>query len=223
MDNHPESLRIREQVEALESALPDKPGVVVSFCRTIIETTCRTILTDRGVPHEPGWKAPKLVSETTKYLHLGVHDNGQVDSRLRDGAERLVSGVSSIIDGVMAIRNDHGSAAHGADAYAPMLDIRYAEILARATDAVVGLMFKTHLQSSNRDPLARFRYGDHKEFDDWVDGEADAITVLETPLVPSEALYRTDFGAYRTALVQFKQDQLEGRKRLLEVLRTRHV
>src|ERR1700682_3531342 len=33
---HPESLRIREQVEALEEAMPDRPGVVVSFCRTIV-------------------------------------------------------------------------------------------------------------------------------------------------------------------------------------------
>lgn len=223
MDNHPESLRIREQVEALEDAMPDKPGVVVSFCRTIIETACKTVLTDRGIAFEAAWEAPKLISETTKYLHLGQHDNGQVDARLRDGAEKLVRGVNSIIDGVMTIRNDHGSAAHGADAYAPMLDARYAEIVARATDAVVGLIFKTHLQSANKDPITRFRYGDHREFDEWVDSETDAIIVLDTPLVPSEALYRTDFGAYRAALVQFKQDQMSARKRLLELLRAHHV
>lgn len=207
MNNHPESLRIREQVEALEDAMPDKPGVVVSFCRTIIETTCKTILTDRGVSYESGWEAPKLISETTKYLHLGQHEDGNVDPRLRDGAEKLVRGVNSIIDGVMAIRNDHGSAAHGADAYAPMLDARYSEILARATDAVVGLMFKTHMGDANKDPLTRFRYGDHKDFDEWVDGEFDPYVVLETPLIASEALFKTDLNAYRAALVQFRQDQ----------------
>jgi hypothetical protein len=223
MNSHPESLRIREQVEALEEALPDKPGVVVSFCRTIIETACKTILSDRGIAYEAGWEAPKLISETTKYLHLGQHQDGQADSRLRDGAEKLVRGINSIIDGVMAIRNDHGSAAHGADAYAPMLDSRYAEIVARATDAVVGLIFKTHLQSASKDLLTRFRYGDHKDFDSWVDSETDDIVVLDTPLVPSEALFRTDFSAYRSALVQFKQDQLSVRKRLLELLRTHYV
>jgi hypothetical protein len=223
MESHPESLRIREQVEALEEALPDKPGVVVSFCRTIIETACKTILTDRGIVYESGWEAPKLIAETTKYLHLGQHDDGQIDARLRDGAEKLVRGVNSIIDGVVTIRNDHGSAAHGADAYAPMLDSRYAEIVARATDAVVGLIFKTHLQSSNKNPIARFRYGEHRDFDEWVDAEASEIIVLDTPLVPSEALFRTDFGAYRAALVQFKQDQAAARKRLLDILRAYHV
>ncbi|MCF8107847.1 MAG: hypothetical protein K9J81_02535 [Desulfohalobiaceae bacterium] len=40
-------MRIQEQVEALQEAMPDHPGVVVSFCRTIIETNCKTILMDR--------------------------------------------------------------------------------------------------------------------------------------------------------------------------------
>ncbi|PCI85219.1 MAG: hypothetical protein COB24_13855 [Hyphomicrobiales bacterium] len=207
MANHPESLRIREQVEALEDAMPDKPGVVVSFCRTIIETTCKTILTDRGITPEPGWEAPKLISETTKYLHLGRHEDGTVDARLKDGTEKLVRGVNSIIDGIMTIRNDHGSAAHGADAYAPMLDARYAEIVARATDAVVGLMFKTHMGGANKDLLKRFRYGDYKNFDEWIDGEIDPYVVLDTPLIASEALFKTDMNAYRAALVQFRQDQ----------------
>ncbi len=76
LEAHPESLRIREQVEALEEAMPDRPGVVVSFCRTIIETTCKTILTDRKVPVDSGWEAPKLVAEAMKYLNLGPSEDG---------------------------------------------------------------------------------------------------------------------------------------------------
>ena len=95
---------------------------------------------------------------------------------------------------------------HGADAYAPLLDARYAAILAHATDAVVGLLFKTHLGSARRDPLLRFRYGDHPDFDEAIDGDYGPFDVLEVPLIASEALFRTDFGAYRAALVQFKQE-----------------
>jgi hypothetical protein len=205
LDTHPNSLRIREQVEALEEAMPDRPGVVVSFCRTIIETTCKTILTDRGIPVDSAWEAPKLVSESMKYLNLGPRDDGGVDERLRSGAEQLVRGLNQIIQGIVEIRNAHGSAAHGADAYLPLLDSRYAEILARATDAVVGLLFKTHLSSARRDPLSRFRYGDHADFDDYIDGTYGPFQVLDVPLVASEALFYTDFPGYRTALVQFRQ------------------
>lgn len=207
MDSHPESLVLRQQVEALEEAMPDRPGIAVSFCRTLIETTCKTILIDRGQTPDDRWEAPKLISETTKFLHLGIHDDGRADPKLRSGAESLVRGVNSIIDGVVEIRNAHGAAAHGADAYAPVLDERYAEILARATDAVVGLLFKTHLNGSGKAPLARLRYGDHKDFDDWIDGEHEPYVVLETPLVASEALFRTDNNAYRAALVVYRQEQ----------------
>lgn len=210
LDSHPESLRIREQVEALEEAMPDRPGVVVSFCRTIIETTCKTILTDRNVPVDDAWEAPKLVSESLKYLNLGPKDDGGVDVKLRNGAESLVRGLNQIVSGVVEIRNAHGSAAHGADAYSPLLDARYAEILARATDAVVGLLFKTHLGSARRDPLARFRYGEHADFDEFIDSSFGPFDVLKVQLTASEALYRTDFQAYRAALVQFRQDQENG-------------
>ena len=207
LEAHPESLRIREQVEALEEAMPDRPGVVVSFCRTIIETTCKTILTDRKAPVDSGWEAPKLVSEAMKYLNLGPSEDGGVDAKLRSGAESLVRGLNQIISGVVEIRNAHGSAAHGADAYEPLLDSRYAEILARSTDAVVGLLFRTHLRSSRRDPLARFAYEEHADFNDYIDNDHGPFEVLEIPLIASEALYRTDFQAYRAALVQFKQEQ----------------
>ena len=207
LEAHPESLRIREQVEALEEAMPDRPGVVVSFCRTIIETTCKTILTDRSVPVDSGWEAPKLVAEAMKYLNLGPSEDGGVDAKLRNRAESLVRGLNQIISGVVEIRNAHGSAAHGADAYEPLLDSRYAEILARSTDAVVGLLFRSHLQSARRDPLARFAYEEHADFNESIDNEHGPFEVLEIPLIASEALYRTDFQAYRAALVQFKQEQ----------------
>jgi hypothetical protein len=208
LDSHPGSLRIREQVEALEEAMPDRPGVVVSFCRTIMETTCKTILTDRGVAVDSKWEAPKLISETLRYVNLGPRDEGGVDAKLRSGSDSLVRGLNQIVDGIVEIRNAHSSAAHGADAYSPLLDGRYAEILARATDAVVGLLlFKTHLGSARRDPLARFRYGDHSDFDELIDGDFGPFEVLNVQLTASEALFRTDFLAYRAALIQFRQEQ----------------
>ena len=222
MANHPESLHIQKQVETLERSLPHDPGTAVSFCRTIIETTCKTILTDRNIPVEKKWKAPKLWAEAQKCLNLGQHENGDYDKRLNTASKKVVDGLTGIIEGVVTIRNDYGLAAHGPDAYAPMLDESYALILARATDAVVGLIFKTHLKHASKDPLSRFQYGEHQDFDEWVDNETEQFIVLDTPLAPSEAFYRTDFKAYRAALVQFKQDQQTERERLLVLLRTRH-
>ena len=215
MDSHPESLVLRQQVEALEEAMPDRPGIAVSFCRTLIETTCKTILIDRGQTPDDAWEAPKLISETTKFLHLGVHDNGHTDAKLKSGSEKLVRGVNSIIDGIVEIRNAHGTAAHGSDAYAPMLDARYAEILARATDAVVGLLFKSHLNSSRGKQLSRLRYSDYLDLNTWIDENLEAwvdigrntIAIIDTPMLLSKALFEQDPTGYQTAFNAFIEEQ----------------
>lgn len=209
MDSHPDSLVIRQQVEALEDAMPDKPGIAVSFCRTLIETTCKTILTERGKPFDNRWKADKLWLETKDCLDLGQHRDGQTDRRLHNATEKIVSGFNSIFEGIVTIRNDHGAASHGAEAYAPLLDVRYAEMLARSTDAIIGLLFKLHLNALGSAPAARMRYedADLKGFNDWIDADHEPYVVLDTPLVASEALFKTDNNAYRTALVVFKQEQ----------------
>lgn len=205
LDSYPESIRIREQVEALEDAMPDKPGIVVSFCRTIIETTCKTILADRNISVDAGWEAPKLVSEALKCLNLAPNDDGSVDATLRDGAESLVRGLNQIVQGVVEIRNAHGSAAHGAAAYLPLVDSAYAEILVSATDAAVGLLFRTHLSSARRDPFARFRYGDHPDFDKSIDDNYGPFEVFDAPMVASEALFCIEFNEYRARLSRFLQ------------------
>ena len=45
------------------------------------------------------------------------------------------------------------------------------------------------------------------DFDEFVDNVFGPFEVLEVELNASEALFRTDFLAYRAALIQFKQDQ----------------
>lgn len=72
---------------------------------------------------------------------------------------------------------------------------------------MVGLLFKTHLRSAHHDPLSRFRYGDHPEFDEYIDNDYGPFEVLGASLLASEALYRIDFQAYRLALVEFHQEQ----------------
>lgn len=53
----------------------------------------------------------------------------------------------------------------------------------------------------------RFRYGEHSDFDEFIDALYDPYVIFETPLLASEALFSTDFQAYRTLLVQFRQER----------------
>jgi hypothetical protein len=102
-----------------------------------------------------------------------------------------------------------------------MLDIEFAELLVRSADAVVGLLFKAHLKGKRSQPVERMQYGDHEDFDDWIDGAYAPFEVLDVPLIASEALFRTDQNAYRSALIDFIAERDAIRRKIVQILRAK--
>jgi hypothetical protein len=51
---------------------------------------------------------------------------------------------------------------------------------------------------------------DHKKFDEWIDNNFGPFEVLETPLIASEALFRSDSGRRSSAFCKkfFGQDDI---------------
>ncbi|MGO8466448.1 abortive infection family protein [Rhizobium leguminosarum] len=221
MEKHPESVRIREQVEVIEASYPDKPGTMVAFCKSIIETTCKTILKERGVTVDPQIKFTELAAQTRGVLGLEKPKPGGEDEKIRKNVGLITGGVGQIVEGLGNLRSSDAGFGHGAEAYAPMLDIEFTELLVRSADAVVGLFFKTHLKSMGADPLETIRYGDHPDFDDTIDGNFGPFEVLETPIVASEALFKTDMNAYRSALVEYISERDSNRLKIIQLLRAK--
>jgi hypothetical protein len=221
MESYPESLRIQEQVEVIEASYPDKPGTMVAFCKTIIETTCKTILKDRGIEPDPLIKFTELAALTRKSIGLEKPNPGVEDEKIRKNIGMITGGVGQIVEGLGNIRSSDAGFGHGAEAYAPMLGIEFAELLVRAADAVVGLFFKTHMKGKLNHPLERPQYGDYQDFDDWIDGDYGPFEVLEVPLIASEALFRTDQKAYKSALVEFITTRDANRRKIIQILRAR--
>lgn len=219
MESHPESLRIQEQVEVIEASYPSRPGTMVVFCKTIIETTCKTILKDKGVQHKPDEKFPTLVALTRQTLGLNKPNPGDADAKILENIGKIIGGIGQIVEGLGNIRSSEAGFGHGADAYAPMLDVQFAELLVRSADAVVGVLFKTHLRQSQSAPHARLKYEDEPEFNNWIDDEHETFWVFETPLTPSEALFRTDYDAYRVALYGYMNDRDNNRRTIVQLLR----
>jgi len=200
MNRHPGSLRIERQVSAIEASFPNDPGTMVVFCRSIIETTCRTILTDRSIEIEADPKFSTLIARTREVLGLEKPRPQDADELVRKNLGLVTGGIGQIVEGLGNLRNSHGSFAHGADAYAPMFDVEYAEVLARAADAVVGFLFKSHLAQSSENPHQRISFGSYPEFDELVDTSVEEIKVLEAPIRPSEALYHCEPKIYDNEL-----------------------
>lgn len=214
MESHPGSLRIEQQVKTIEASYPEDPGTMLVFCRSIIETTCKTILSDRSIEIGTDPKFSDLLTRTRQVLGLEKPRQGDVDEVTRKNLGMITGGIGQMVEGLGNLRNSDGSFAHGADAYAPLLENEYAEILARAADAVVGFLFKSHIAIAKGQPHARIRFGEFREFDDKVDLEFGDFVVFEAPLRASEALFHCDPQEYRTKLnlhIQEERDETEKR------------
>ncbi|MDB5985075.1 MAG: hypothetical protein JWR16_128 [Nevskia sp.] len=202
LSSYPDSLPIQEAIAVIERSFPNEPGAMLTHCRGIFETVCRTILADRGVEcgHDP--KPNWLMSEALKTVKLTpeTFDN---DSSVNDGVRDVLGGLNRLLNGVVALRNSQGVGPHGRDALEAVLDSSYAELVAQATDSAIALLYRLHRKQAENDPLKRFKYGDHPDFDRYID-ENNRVVIEDTPILASRALYHAEVEAYRQKLVEFR-------------------
>ena len=55
---------IEEQVKAIEQAVTENPGLALDLARTLIESTCKTILRERAISFASDDDLPKLFKTT---------------------------------------------------------------------------------------------------------------------------------------------------------------
>jgi hypothetical protein len=199
-----ETLQINRQVEMLESALSDNPGLAFDLAKALIETVCRTILRERGRTPDVDWDCPRLLKETTLLVQLvppGHSSPGDTTEQLK----KITGGMQQIIGALCFIRNREGFASHGHDGSFIGLDGVHALLVAKTTDAIVEFIYKAHKNAfAQRVAVKVPQLGDEPEFNQYVDDAHDEIRIFSATYKPSEVLFRVDSEAYKGNLDDFK-------------------
>lgn len=199
---YPRATSLQAAVEVIESTIRNEPGIAFTHCRGLLETVCKTILTDRGIDIPPNSKPNWLMSQAVQTLELTALDPD--DKEAERGVSCVLKGLNSLTDGVVALRKSQGVGPHGRDALNQVLSVEYAILTATAVDAAVGLMFRLHQEQLGRDPINHLRFGVHADFDEYLDDKYSDVEIEEVPISASLALYHQDRVAYRKSLVEFK-------------------
>jgi hypothetical protein len=199
---YPDSLTIKSQIEVIEASIATTSGMVFTHCRGVMESICRTILTDRGVAIDgadpkPNW----LMTQTLKALKLTPAEFDG-DAKVENGVSEVLRGFNALVNGIVDLRNSQGIGPHGRDALAAVLDPEYALTCATAVDAAASLIFRLHKKQSETDPMKRLRLGDHPDFDARLDSKY-SLFVEDVPLIASRSLFASDPDAYRQKLVEY--------------------
>ena len=193
---------VEAQVEAIEDAVSSNPGLAFDLAKTLVESACRTILTERGGSWAEKDDLPRLFRQVRSNLPV-LTPNETQQSAVRQSIFQTLTGLGTTVQGIAELRNELGFASHGSDSHKPTMGMAHAIFVAQAADTIVGFLYDIHVQErttvADLDPvLAR-----DSDFDEYVDDQQEAISILGVDFLPSEVLFQIEPDSYRALLVNF--------------------
>lgn len=194
--------QLEEQVDAIETADPENPGLIFDVARAMIEGTCRRILDERGVAWDRREEVPVLFRKVTNSLPLLPPAESSA-SELRQSIRQTLSGLSTTIQGICELRNQLGLASHGTSQPRPILDWAHARMAAAAADTVVGFLFHVYSQERPVPEPPAPSYNEHPAFNREIDAAHGLVTVLDAEFQPSAVLHAMEPETYRVHLSEF--------------------
>lgn len=195
-----DALHLEQQIKAIERAVCDAPNLAFDLSRSLVETVCKTILTDRGATPPPGFK--DLLRDTYTCVQLTPPPAEQA---VVDGFRKIVEGLDGAVGGITELRKNEGLASHGKDAYSLPTDRIQAEFAARAADAIVSFLYRSHRQFSGLE-ARHLVYDDYPSLNEYIDETHEPVRIFQYELVPSRVLYATDREAYREQVMEGLKD-----------------
>jgi hypothetical protein len=138
---------LMDQIRRMESSVHQDPALAIGTAKELIETCCKTILSERGKPVKGTPDIPTLTRETLKELNLvpeGVSDS----VRGSDTIKRILQNLSAIGHGLAELRGLYGTG-HGKHGKAQSLKPRHAKLAVGAASTLVTFIFDTHIENSH--------------------------------------------------------------------------
>ena len=193
---------IEAQVNSIENAVLNEPGLVFDLAKTIVESTCRTILKDRAISYSSGEDLPRLFRTLSNNLPMLPSQESQATS-VRESINRTLGGLIGTIHGIAELRNQLGFASHGTDRSRPSMDPAHALLAAQAADTIVGFLYHIHAQDRPQPTERESSPAQDEDFDRYVDDIYGATRIFDVEFLASEILFQMEPNSYRIFLTDF--------------------
>lgn len=191
-----DALHLEQQIRAIELAVRDAPNLAFDLARSLVETVCKTILTDRGATPPKGYD--DLLRDTYSCVQLTPPP---AEDAVVAGFRKIVEGLDGAVGGISALRKNEGLASHGKDAYTLPTERIQAEFVARAADAIVSFLYRCHRQFSSLE-ARHLIYDDYPKLNEYIDEIHEPVRIFQYELTPSKVLFSTDREAYREQVME---------------------
>jgi hypothetical protein len=121
------------------------PALAIGTAKELIETCCRTILAERGKSIAGTPDLPQLTKETLRELKL-VPEGVPEQAKGREVIKRILSNLSTVVQGISEIRNLYGTG-HGKHGKTQPIKPRHAKLAIGAAATLATFLFETHKDS----------------------------------------------------------------------------
>lgn len=134
------------QIQRLEAAVASDPDLAIGQAKELVETCCKTILTERGIAGIDKLDVSPLVRRTAEELKL-VPDAVPEAAKGAKSIKAVLGNLATIAQGLAEIRNLYGTG-HGKHGQSKGLSPRHARLAVGAASALVTFLFETHSEKS---------------------------------------------------------------------------
>jgi len=128
---------VRDQWFTAASRLKTSPSSAITAARALVETTCKTILLDRGETPDASGNLVRLYRQTAQVLQI------QASSRSSQPVHQMLNGLVQAIDGLAALSNQGGDR-HGLPAGVRITDPSVAGLAVHAAGSIALFLAQTH-------------------------------------------------------------------------------
>lgn len=201
-------VHIEEQVKAIERAVVENAGLAFDLAKTLVESACRAVLSERAIAYSEDDDLPKLFKTISQSLPF-LPPTASGEAETRESLMRTLSGLSTAIQGICELRNHCGFASHGSGNPRPALESVQALLAAEAADTIVGFIHRVHRQDRTPPPSPRALYEENVEFNESVDESHGMIKIFDSQFRSSEVLFLMEPETYRVYLAEFDTEDSE--------------
>jgi hypothetical protein len=133
---------IAQQITRMEAATSNDPALAIGTAKELIESCCKTILSERAVTFSRSADLPELMKLTAKALQL-TPDNIPDQAKASDIIKRLLNNLTTVAQGISELRNHYGTG-HGKVARSTGLGSRHAKLAVGAASTLAVFLIETH-------------------------------------------------------------------------------
>jgi AbiJ N-terminal domain 3/Abortive infection C-terminus len=133
---------VSQQITRMEAAVNQDPELAIGTAKELVETCCKSILTEAEVTFSKGDDLPKLVKSTVTVLQLTPDDIPE-QAKAAETIKRLLSNLASITQSVAELRNHYGTG-HGKVGANKGLQPRHAKLAVGAASTLAVFLTETH-------------------------------------------------------------------------------